>query len=221
MNTEWSALVKEIQTQLKKESSFSDGIETLLKLRRELMGQILDFKKELTKEEMSCAPYSNATGYRSKTVAYSLFHIFRIEDIVSNSLIGKGREQVFFEKGYQSKMGALVTTTGNELTKEQIKDFSERLDLEQLYEYIKEVDESTEKLVKELSFGDIKRKMTQQEAEYLHTLNSVSEDETAVWLITYWCSKDVKGLIEMPFSRHWIMHIEACIHIKDKLLSCR
>ena len=34
--------------------------------------------------------------------------------------------------------------------------------------------------------------------------------------ITY--GKDVKGLIQMPFSRHWIMHIEACLRIKDKLL---
>ena len=45
----------------------------------------------------------------------------------------------------------------------------------------------------------------------------LSEDENAVWLIDYWCNKDLKGLILMPFSRHWIMHIEAMRRIKDKL----
>ena len=39
----------------------------------------------------------------------------------------------------------------------------------------------------------------------------------AVWLIDYWCNKDVRGLIQMPFSRHWIMHTEACLRIKNKI----
>ena len=33
----------------------------------------------------------------------------------------------------------------------------------------------------------------------------------------YWCGKDLKGLLQMPFSRHWIMHIEAMCRIKNKL----
>ena len=41
--------------------------------------------------------------------------------------------------------------------------------------------------------------------------------ENAVWLIDYWCKKDVRGLIQMPFSRHWIMHIEACERIRNKI----
>ena len=30
-------------------------------------------------------------------------------------------------------------------------------------------------------------------------------------------NKDIKGLIQMPFSRHWIMHIEAMQRIKNRL----
>ena len=55
----------------------------------------------------------------------------------------------------------------------------------------------------------------------LEKLNVVSVDENAYWLIDYWCGKDVKGLIQMPFSRHWIMHIEACLKIRDKQLSIK
>lgn len=48
-------------------------------------------------------------------------------------------------------------------------------------------------------------------------LNVVSNDENAIWLIDYWCGKDIRGLIQMPFSRHWIMHIEASLRIKNKI----
>ena len=47
----------------------------------------------------------------------------------------------------------------------------------------------------------------------------MSKDESAIWLIDYWCGKDIRGLIQMPFSRHWIMHIEASLRIKNKIHS--
>ncbi|MDE7404610.1 MAG: phage head-tail adapter protein, partial [Lachnospiraceae bacterium] len=64
---------------------------------------------------------------------------------------------------------------------------------------------------------DLKRKMTDKDKEHLKSLEVVSTDERAYWLIDYWCGKDVRGLIQMPFSRHWIMHIEACIRIKNRM----
>ncbi len=57
--------------------------------------------------------------------------------------------------------------------------------------------------------------------EQLKALNVVSSDESANWLIDYWCRKDIRGLIQMPFSRHWIMHIEASCRILNKLISKR
>ena len=79
--------------------------------------------------------------------------------------------------------------------------------------------ESTEKIVEGMSHGGLKRKIAEDRKEYLKSLNVVSTDENAVWLIDYWCNKDVRGLIQMPFSRHWIMHIEACLRIKNKIHS--
>ena len=39
----------------------------------------------------------------------------------------------------------------------------------------------------------------------------------AAWLIDYWCGKDFRRLVQMLFSRHWIMHIEAALRIAGKL----
>ena len=218
MNKEWSELNKTMQAQLKKKDTFDDGIATLLELRKLLWNTISSYKKELKREDFDSIPFINADGYHSKTIAYSLWHIFRIEDIVAHTLI-KGDEQVFFAKGYQEKIGSPIITTGNELVKMEISDFSSKLDLDALYSYISDVKKSTEKILKGLSFEETKIKISDDRRKELESLGVVSEDESAIWLIDYWCKKDVRGLIQMPFSRHWIMHIEACERIKSKI--CR
>ena len=218
MNKEWSGLNKTMQAQLKKKDTFDNGIATLLELRKLLWNTISSYKKELKREDFDSIPFINADGYHSKTIAYSLWHIFRIEDIVAHTLI-KGDEQVFFAKGYQEKTCSPIITTGNELVKMEISDFSGKLDLDALYSYISDVKKSTDKILKGLSFEDTKKKISDERRKELETLGVVSEDESAIWLIDYWCGKDVRGLIQMPFSRHWIMHIEACERIKSKI--CR
>ena len=216
MNKEWSELNKSMQQQIKKKDTFALGIDTLMQLREQLMEQMVQFKAELSEADFSAMPYLNADGYHSKTIAYSLWHIFRIEDIVAHSLVAED-EQIFFAGEYQKRIHSPIITTGNELVKEQISDFSKQLDIDELYQYIKEVAASTNEILKTLSFEDLKRKMTDEKKQYLHSFQVVSEDENAYWLIDYWCGKNVLGLIQMPFSRHWIMHIEACLRIKNKL----
>ena len=69
----------------------------------------------------------------------------------------------------------------------------------------------------EFSFEQTKSKIPEEKKEYLKSLNVVSLDESSSWLIDYWCGKNVRGLLQMPFSRHWIMHVEACLKMKNKL----
>lgn len=217
MNKEWTELNKTMQSQIKKKETFSDGIETLFTLRNKLFDALYELKSELSRDDFNAMPFITADGYHSKTIAYSIWHIFRIEDIVAHSLI-QGDEQVFFAKNYQQRIGAPIITTGNELVKEQISDFSSLLNVEELYHYIADVKNSTDNIVSNLEFTDLKRKMTEEHKEYLKSLNVVSTGESAIWLIDYWCNKDVRGLMQMPFSRHWIMHIEASLRIKNKIL---
>ncbi|MGN0577459.1 MAG: phage head-tail adapter protein [Ruminiclostridium sp.] len=215
MNKDWSELNKTMQAGLKKKDSFSSGIDTLIELRCQLMETITGFK-ELPEEDFSAMPYINAKGYHSKTIAYSLWHIFRIEDIVAHTLI-TDTGQIFFSGDYRKRINSPIITTGNELQKEEIGDFSRQLLIDELYAYINEVYESTNAILKSLSFKDMKTKITEEKRQKLLSLRVVSEDENAFWLIDYWCSKDIRGLIQMPFSRHHIMHIEACLRIRDKL----
>lgn len=216
MNKVWSEMNKTMQTQIKKKDTFEAGINTLFDLRNRLMETLTSFNKELCREDFNAIPFMNAEGYHSKTIAYSIWHIFRIEDIVSHTLINKSK-QVFFSGNYRERINSPIITTGNELVKEQIAEFSKQLNMKELYSYISEVKDSTEKIIKGLSYDLLRKKISDEEKESLKSLNVVSDDKNAVWLIDYWCGKDIRGLIQMPLSRHWIMHTEASIRIKNKI----
>lgn len=216
MNQEWSEQNRLMQAQIKKEDTYKEGIHTLFKLRNELMQVLLSFQSDLKREDFYAIPFVNANGYHCKTIAYSIWHIFRIEDIVAHTLIN-GTEQVLFSGNYQQRIHSPIITTGNELVKYEIADFSKQLDLEELYSYIAQVKESTEAILDGLSYDMLKMKIPEERKERLKALKVVSSDENAVWLIDYWCGKDVRGLIQMPFSRHWIMHIEASLRIRNKI----
>lgn len=216
MNKEWSELNKTMQAQIKRKDTFIGGIGTLFELRNELWQTILSFKSNLPREDFNAIPFINADGYHSKTIAYSLWHIFRIEDIVAHTLINCD-EQVFFSGNYRERINSPIITTGNELVKNEISDFSKLLDINELYSYIFEVKESTEAMLRELPYEMLKQRISAERRDILREMNVVSSDEKAAWLIDYWCEKDILGLIQMPFSRHWIMHIEASLRIENKI----
>lgn len=213
MNEEWSNLNKAFQIQLRKEETFEEGIKTLLKLRQSLMNVVLSLRDNLSREGFNAMPFPNAKGYHCKTIAYSIWHIFRIEDIVANDLI---RSEIEVFQKYEGRIHSPIITTGNELVGQEIVEFSKHLDLEALYNYAIDVKESTDALLEELSYQDLKRKFTGVDEDRLRKLIVVSSSENASWLIPYWCGKDIRGLLQMPFSRHWIMHIEASLRIKSK-----
>lgn len=216
MNKEWSDLNKAMQQLLKKRDTFNEGIAALFRLRDELYNTMLSLREELSRGDFDAMPYPKAKGYHCKNIAYSLWHIFRIEDITANTLIAD-REQVFFSGDYQRRMNASIITTGNELSGGEIAYFTKMLDIGVLYEYIANVKQSTEAMLRSMDFDMLKSKIPPERREKLISLEVVSRSEDAFWLVDYWCGKDIRGLIQMPFSRHHIMHTEAMVRIRDGL----
>lgn len=80
---------------------------------------IISFKEELSREDFDAIPLINADGFHSKTIAYSIWHIFRIEDIVAHTIISED-EQFFFTGNYKERINSPIITTGNEIVKQQI-----------------------------------------------------------------------------------------------------
>ena len=215
MNRGWAEKNKQMQALLKK-ATRKEGIAELLSLRKLLMDEMLSWRSELTTEDYSKMPYMNANGYHSKTIAYSIWHIMRIEDIVVNTLI-LNCDEILFTNQYLKKINAPIITTGNELVKEEIAEFSKRLDLDALYEYAEAVRQKTDAWLLTISYDDLNTRFSDGDKNRIRNCNVVSTAEEAEWLIDYWCNKDVKGLMKMPLSRHWIMHTEAAGRIMSKL----
>ena len=216
MNQEWSEMNKKMQTLIGKEATFPEGIDALIELREVLFEQITSIAKNYPAEAFYQMPFSGAEGYHSKTLVYSMWHIFRIEDIVAHELIAKDK-QVLFSGGWLKKTKCPIITTGNELHDEGIVSFSRDLDTQAVFEYCRAVKSSSDEILRKLTYKDLKRTFTDEDKKRILDSGSVSTNESAVWLIDYWCEKDLKGLLKMPFSRHWIMHIEAMCRITNKL----
>ncbi len=216
MDQIWSEMNKEMQTLLSKKAMFSEGIEKLLTLRKNVFEQITQIVMTYPDEAFYQMPFAGAEGYHSKTLAYSIWHIFRIEDIVAHEMIA-GDQQVLFRDGFLETTHSPIITTCNELSGDGIAEFSKQLNVKELYRYAQAVMQSTDQLLTGLEYADLKRRFGDDMIEKLRQTGCVSEDESAAWLIPYWCGKDVLGLIRMPFSRHWIMHVEAMRRIKNRL----
>ena len=155
-------------------------------------------------------PYPNSKGYDSKNIAYSIYHVFRIEDIVSNTLISDN-EEIILLNNYEFP----IMTTGNELVGMEIKNTLITMNIEKLHEYIKKVYDTTNDIIEKLEYSDLKKKIPSENREKL--INEKSVNEKNLWLVHYWCDKDVLGLINMPLTRHWIMHLEASKRIENGL----
>lgn len=216
MNKDLSEINKEMQLLLRKRDTFSDGIEACLKLRNALSDAVKELCGRLCDEQYSLMPYPNAKGYHCKTIAYSIWHMVRIEDITAHTLMADDT-QVLFRDNHLRETGSPIITTGNELVRDEIVTFSKGLNIAGLLRYAGDVRASTDELLQGLSFDDTKRRFDDEDRRRVIASKCVSEDESAAWLIDYWCGKDVAGIIRMPFTRHLIMHIEAMMRIARKI----
>jgi len=109
MNKEWSEQNKKLQMLIQKADTFDQGKEVLFELRNDLMNTLLSFRKDLNREDFDSMPFMNADGYHCKNVAYSIWHIFRIEDIVAHTLIN-GDNEVLFAGEYIRRTNSPVIT---------------------------------------------------------------------------------------------------------------
>jgi hypothetical protein len=208
---ERSALFKSFQSKIHKDVSFDEGKASLLALRKELSA-ICDYIFEICGDEDFCKmPLKN-----DKTIAYYLYHLYRIEDAVSNILIA-GKEQLFFSENFNIGLNSPVITTGNEIARDGLIEFSKALNLEQLRKYIVAVMSNTNEIIGRMSFYDSKTKVSAQRKADVIKSKTVSTDENAFWLVDYWCNKTYAGLMLMPFSRHLMLHLDGCLRIINKI----
>ena len=91
--------------------------------------------------------------------------------------------------------------------KKKLRREKEQLGLDELYMYLSDVKQSTESILRDLPYDDLRRKISLERKEQLESLSVVSKDERAIWLIDYWC----KIKIFVVLSKCRFQDIGSCI----------
>lgn len=149
------------------------------------------------------------------TLAWNIWHITRIEDIVANLLIAE--EDQVFNDVWKAKLNTSITDTGNALSDEEIINHSKELSIPQLFEYRNAVGSKTRSIIEHLSSQAMKRKVNKEQLDKIFFQGGVTDQDDSVWLLDFWGKKDIAGLILMPITRHQIVHLNDCYKLRKKI----
>jgi len=214
----WNENQKKLNVLLPNQKTFANGISLLLEMHSLLhdkkvykitSGTFYDDLWENMKEE-TCKIISN----KETSVLWNIWHITRIEDIVSNILIGK--KETVFNKDIQTKLNIKIKDTGNAMTYSEIESFNKNMNIKELKEYRVKVGKSTQKIIRALEFSDVKRKVEKEQLEKIKLNEGVTDAPKSIWLLDFWGRKNMLGLINMPITRHQVVHLNDCFKIKQK-----
>ena len=208
-----SELHKELSTIIRKQGEADHAKILFLDLHAELHlseitdqipNDVDDLLKDLSYDEYRVMPTS-----KDETIAWSLWHLARIEDLTMNFLVA-GENQIFHSE-WEVKMNTPITDTGNALTDDEIMNLSKKLNISALIAYRNAVGKRTQEIVKSLSFNDLKRKkVSPQGIDKIKEAGGVTDQKDSLWLLDYWGKKDIAGILLMPPTRHAILHLNDC-----------
>lgn len=166
-------------------------------------------------EGLSASDFSVMPGSKDDTIAWSLWHIARIEDLTINMLIARGDQ--LFDTFRAEKIGSPITDTGNALSDDEMVSFSKTVNIEALIDYRNAVAARTKEVVQGLSADDMRRKVASADTERIAECGGVTSQDDSRWLLDYWAGKDTAGLLLMPPTRHALLHLNNCARIKAQL----
>jgi hypothetical protein len=151
---------------------------------------------------------------KETSILWDIWHITRIEDIVSNIIMGN-KETVFNDE-IQAKLNIKIKDTGNAMTHSEMELLNKNINIKELNGYRVKVGKSTQKIIESLEFTDMKRKAKKEQIEKIKQNGGVIDDPKSIWLLDFWGKKNILGLIMMPITRHQIVHLNDCFKIKQK-----
>lgn len=214
----WYEKFVSMKTNLSKEDSFDHEKKNLLEIHALLHTKTVGKNNADTYYDMLWENLNESTckviSKKETSVLWNIWHITRIEDMISNFLMAKQNQ--IFDKQLQKELGVTITDSGNAMTVSDIDLFHKQINIQSLKAYRKAVGISTQKILTKLQHGDLKRKVEKDDIEKIRLSGGVTNDEKSVWLLDFWGRKNILGLITMPITKHQIVHLNDCFNIKTR-----
>lgn len=213
----WNPMQARLKEMIGKKDRFQEAIELLYQMHslvhsREVYGGNMPTYMDEIWDGLDDKAFRSMPTVKDDTVAWDIWHITRIEDLTANYLIA-GREQVL-DAAWQERLQTQVCDTGNAMSDEEIIAFSNEVDQSGLREYRNAVGRRTREIIGTLKAEDRKRKVTKAGLEKIAEAGGVSTHPNAVWLLDFWGRKTVAGIIQMPITRHQIVHLNDCSRLR-------
>lgn len=149
-------------------------------------------------------------GTRTVPMCWQFWHTYRIEDLVSNILMAN-QEQIFNEE-WKRKIGSSITDTGNALELDEAVAFGKEINVEALREYMITVGKNTRCILNSLTLEQIKSMVSYESVMQILEKGGVTTDFRSVWLLVYWGSLTIGGMILTPMTDHHMMHLPPCLN---------
>jgi len=159
--------------------------------------------------------YAVMPGREDETIAWVVWHIARIEDLTMGILAARGDQ--LFNEDWCRKIHTPIKDTGNALSDEEIMAFSKQVNCQELLDYRRAVGERTREIVSRFTFEDMKRYVNEADLMKIQREGGVTSQKDSEWLLEFWGTKDVAGLLLMPPTRHVMLHLNDCCKWKEKI----
>ena len=148
------------------------------------------------------------------SLAWILWHISRIEDVTMNILVADG-VQVFIQGDWENKLSTPIRHTGNNSRDTDVKDLSQNIDIEGLFNYRDCVGKETRKIVSDLSMEELDPMVSRSRLDRILGEGAVLPESEG--LIEYWGKRKIFQLLLMPPTRHLLVHLNEALAIKKNL----
>lgn len=149
-------------------------------------------------------------GTRTVPMCWQFWHTYRIEDLVSNILMAD-QEQIF-NRDWQIKIGSSITDTGNALGLDEAIVFGKEINIKALHEYMIAVGKNTRHILENITLEQIKSMVPYERVMRILEEGGVTTDFRSVWLLVYWGSLTMGGMILTPMTDHHMMHLPPCLN---------
>lgn len=220
ITSEWNLKQKRLKEIIKNEKMFDEAKELFISMHQSVHFSEISKLKEPTLMDMlwndlQRNEFAIMPTQKDVTVAWSMWHLTRIEDLTINILVDES-EQILNDE-WLDKLKTKVKDTANAMTDDEIMEFSKNIEIDALRDYRNAVGIRTQEILKNLKFDDMKRKVKKEGLEKILNEKGVTEHPDSIWLLDFWGRKDVAGIILMPITRHQIVHINESFSIKQNV----
>jgi len=150
---------------------------------------------------------------RDHSVAWTIWHIARIEDVAMNMLVA-GSPQILRQENWPAQLKVMTGHTGNAMDHEDMVSFSAAIDIEALRAYRLAVGRRTREIVKQLQPQTLKQKVDPERLQQVKDERAVLE--AASGITDYWARRTIAGLLLMPATRHSLVHLNEALRLKQR-----